>query len=116
VLAQKRETNVATNYRKKDVDIASITGDIHYIAEEFLKDPWARHANTFTTSSLIEADTYVVLVRATTPKYFYGYKRSSRTPVFTHDLKLAKRILDVESHTWQDSLASDGVVVETRRV
>jgi hypothetical protein len=107
---------VAIKYRKTSVDVAAITGDIHYIAEEFLKDPWAKDANTFTTPAMIEADTFVVLVREVTPKYFYEYKRSSRTPVFTHELRLAKRILEADASSWKYSLAMDGITVDSERV
>ena len=107
---------MATKYRKHSVNFAALKQDINYVAEQFLRDPWAKEADSFTTPQIeFEiSEAHVLLLRDRIPEYFVGYKMATRTPVFSHDIKLAKRIAESQRQHWEDALANDGVLVFPR--
>ncbi len=88
--------------------------DIHYIAEQFIKDYQATQADTLTTENLEESSRLVCLVRTKSPQYFVDFKRSGIGPVFSHDIRFAKRIRQSEALQWIDSLLAHGQLTRVK--
>jgi len=85
------------------------TENIHYIAENFLRDPWAKDPNQFTTREIELDHLRVVLAREQAPRFFCGMKRD-QSPIWAHEQRFAKPIQYTLSETWQSVLESKGHV------
>jgi hypothetical protein len=76
--------------------------DIHYIAEKFLRDYTSTQADTFTSAEVEYGPRQIILVRADTPQYFYGFKHATKKAVWTYDRNLAKTLDEKKASTWMD--------------
>ena len=85
--------------------------NVHYVAEQFLKDYKATQAQEYYTASLETRERCIILIRDRIPEYFCGYKSDSKTAVWSHDIRYAKSIKESQAESWIDHLAHKGETV-----
>jgi len=91
-------------------DAVKFVQDVHYVAENFLRDPWAKQAETLTTREIEMEHLQVILARETAPRFFCGIKASDQTPVWSHEARFAKQLQYIHADTWQHVLEHKGHV------
>jgi hypothetical protein len=107
---------VSTFYRKKNMDANSELDGIHYMAEEFLKDPWAKEANTFVTGAALPLlkrplPVQYIITRDHIPAYFAGVKPSGSV-AWSYDKRFAKLLTKRESELWTERFKFDSLNVK----
>ena len=86
------------------------TESIHYIAEQFLRDWSATHANTLVAQHLLDGVRQIILLRERTPRYFCGFKARTKAPVWSYSRQHAKSIDHQTHEVWQAALYNQGEI------
>jgi hypothetical protein len=85
--------------------------EIHYIAEQFLRDHGAVQADTLMSQSIERGMPQVILVRTNSPEYFCGFKRgNTKVAVWSHDIRFAKSIDVAQMDLWHDAILKLGEI------
>jgi hypothetical protein len=82
--------------------------DIHYVAERFLQDPWAKEPHTMIVREEDVEHLQVILARDVAPRFFCGTKLNGMQPVWAHEARFAKPLPRAHAETWQEVLEAKG--------
>jgi hypothetical protein len=81
--------------------------DIHYIAERYLSDLQAVAEGKLAPPKPIYIP-HVHIIRGNIPGLFCGFKTNTKTPVWAHESRFAKRIRHDEHTQWLNALEALG--------